>query len=223
MACFVGGHFALSSLKLRGILIKALGLSGFRAAYAFMSLVTLIWAIDAYGKAAIVEAWPAESWLQLVPLLLMPPACILAITGLTSRTVTMVGGEGMAREPDPVSGIVTVTRHPFLWGAGLWAIAHMAANGDLASLILFGGMALLSFGGMAHIDHRRRETLGADWGPIALSSSAIPFLAALQGRHGIDWRGIGWARLTGGIAVYVALAFAHPWIAGVAILPGLLP
>jgi uncharacterized membrane protein len=31
-------------------------------------------------------------------------------------------------------------RHPMLWGVILWAFAHLIVNGDLASLILFGGL-----------------------------------------------------------------------------------
>ncbi|MEM8657432.1 MAG: NnrU family protein [Pseudomonadota bacterium] len=33
-------------------------------------------------------------------------------------------------------------RHPMLMGLGTWAIAHLLVNGDLASLILFGGLLL---------------------------------------------------------------------------------
>ncbi len=55
--------------------------------------------------------------------------------------------------------------------------------------------------------------------PIALSTSAIPFLAAIQGRRRIDWRGIGWLRPIGGIVLFGALVAAHGWFAGVALLP----
>lgn len=33
-------------------------------------------------------------------------------------------------------------RHPMLWGVVLWGVAHLLVNGDLASLILFGGLLL---------------------------------------------------------------------------------
>lgn len=33
-------------------------------------------------------------------------------------------------------------RHPMLWGMVLWAIAHLLVNGDLASVLLFGGLGL---------------------------------------------------------------------------------
>lgn len=33
-------------------------------------------------------------------------------------------------------------RHPMLWGTVIWAAAHLLVNGDLASIILFGGIGL---------------------------------------------------------------------------------
>lgn len=33
-------------------------------------------------------------------------------------------------------------RHPMLWGFFLWAVAHLLVTGDLASLLLFGGLGL---------------------------------------------------------------------------------
>jgi uncharacterized membrane protein len=84
-------------------------------------------------------------------------------------------------------------------------------------------MGVLALGGMAHIDHRRQVALGGLWGPIAMTTSVIPFLAAIQGRGSIDWRGIGWLRPIGGIVLFGALVAAHGWFTGVALLPGFLP
>ena len=52
------------------------------------------------------------------------------------------------------------------------------------------------------------------------STSVLPFAAILSGRTALDWKGIGWQRLLGGLALYAVLLFAHPWIAGVALVPG---
>jgi uncharacterized membrane protein len=217
--CFVGGHFVLSSVNVRTALIGVLGENGFRGVYSLAALAAMVWTVIAYGAAPRVELWKAGMGLTHVPAVLMPFACILAVAGMTTHNVTMVGGETVARSPHPVAGIVTVTRHPFLWAVTLWAVGHAAANGDVASLILFGAMALLALGGMAHIDYRRRLSLGADWGPVAMTTSVVPFLAAIQGRNRIDWRGIGWARPFGGVAIAVVLPFLHPWISGKSIVP----
>jgi uncharacterized membrane protein len=218
MVVFIAGHVVLASLPVRQGLIRALGEKGFRALFSVFALATLVWIIHAYGVAPRTEVWPADPMLNHVPLVVMPFACILMIAGLTTRSMTMVGGETMTETP--ASGILTITRHPFLWAVALWGLAHALANGDDASLVLFLGLALLGFLGMVHIDHRRERQLGAAWGPMALTTSVIPFRAAIQGRCKLDWAGIGWPRTLGGLALYAVLLFGHEWIAGVGALPG---
>lgn len=222
VACFVGGHFALSSLPVRRQFIRLLGEGGFRTIYSLAALGALIWVITAYRETPTISLWEGGRGIAWVPGILMFIACQLAVAGMTTRNVTMVGGESLAGEPGEISGIVTITRHPFLWAVTLWSVGHIAANGDAASILFFGGFTLLSLGGMVHIDYRRRAVMGADWGPVAMTTAAIPFLAALQGRHGIDWKGIGWKRVAGGLVLYFLLPVVHPWIGGVSILPEFL-
>ncbi|RMD63924.1 MAG: NnrU protein, partial [Alphaproteobacteria bacterium] len=119
----------------------------------------------------------------------------------------------------PAPGILSVTRHPALWGFALWALSHLAVNGDGASMILMGGILVLSLGGMAHIDVRREEALGAAWGPTRLTTSVVPFAAILSGHTRFDWRGIGWQRPVVGLILYVVLMHAHETLIGVSALP----
>lgn len=214
-AAFVGGHFILSSLPVRQGLMGMAGENGFRGIYTLVAIASFVWMLYAYGAAPYVELWPLNDGLRMVPLVVLPFACLFAVVGITTRTPTGVGGEKLLDDPHPVLGIATITRHPFLWGVALWGIAHMIANGDLASLILFGGFTVLALGGMAHIDHRRRESEGSGWGPVALRTSAIPFVAAIQGRTKIDWAGIGLTRPLAGLAVYVVFLAAHGSLFGV--------
>ena len=214
-AAFVGGHFILSSLPVRRGLAGTLGENGFRGIYALFAIATFVWMLYAYGAAPYVELWRLSEPLRYVPIIVMPFASLFVVVGVTTRIATGVGGEKLLDDPHPVRGIATITRHPFLWGVALLGVAHMIANGDLASLILFGGLVVLALGGMAHIDHRRRETEGAGWGPVAMSTSAIPFLAVIQGRSRIDWAGIGLTRPLAGLAVYVVFLAAHGSLFGV--------
>jgi uncharacterized membrane protein len=92
-------------------------------------------------------------------------------------------------------------------------------NGDVTSIVMMGGIAVLSFAGMRHIDQRREAALGADWGPMKLTTSVLPFAAALAGRTTIDWRGIGWWRPALGLVVYAALLHLHGGLIGVSPLP----
>ncbi|MDX1711847.1 MAG: NnrU family protein [Rhodovibrionaceae bacterium] len=218
---FVGGHFLLSSLPLRVPIEKALGAKGFRALYSLIAGAALVWSAVAYGDAPFVPVWDPPVFLRWVAAIVMPFAFILAVCGLTTRSPTAVGGEEYASNTpeDPAPGILKITRHPFLWGTGIWAVAHLLVNGDAASMILMGGIAILSFGGMAHIDQRRAARLGGAWGPIQLTTSILPFHAVATGRTHMDWKGIGWLRPAAGILAYAVFMHAHVWLFGVSPLP----
>ena len=43
-------------------------------------------------------------------------------------------------------------RHPMLMGAMIWSVAHLLVNGDLASILLFGGIGLWAVVAMAAIN-----------------------------------------------------------------------
>lgn len=212
---FVGGHFALASPALREPSVRAIGEERFRGLYALVALVALIWTILAYGSAPYVAVWSPPLWTRWIPNVVMPFAAVLLVAGVTTRNPTAVGGEAAIDEPNCVRGILTVTRHPFLNAAGLWALAHLSANGDLASILLFGGMAVLAYGGMPALDAKVRRRTEAAWGPIAMTTSRTPFLAALQRRVKVDWRGIGLWRLALGLLLWAGLYGLHPFYTGV--------
>ncbi len=218
-AFFVGAHFILSSIPVRLGLVALIGENIFKMLYSLVVLAGFGWMLLGWRDAPYVEIWAQSLALQHVPVFTMPFVCLLVVLGLTTRNVTAVGGEKLLDDLRPVRGIATITRHPFLWGVALWGLSHIAANGDLAGIVMFGGLTVLALGGMAHIDHRRRETTGADWGPVAMTSSAIPFLAVIQGRSKIDWAGIGITRPLAGLALYVVILLTHELAFGVAVLP----
>lgn len=220
-ATFVCGHFLLSSRPLRQPLQARLGESVFLGAYSLVILATFAWMVSAYGQAGFVPLWDSPPALRWVPVLIMPLSAILVVLGLTSPNPTMVGGDKQIGElgVTTAQGIQTITRHPFLWGTTLWALSHLCVRGDLASVILMGGILVLSLGGMHHIDLRREASLGAAWGPLKLTSSILPFAAALSGRTPLDWQGIGWLRPASGLALYLALVFLHGPVIGIAVLP----
>ncbi len=218
---FVGGHFLLSSSLLRPVLVGRLGDKLFSALYALIMLGSLAWMISAYGAAEVVSLWVAPSALYWVPVVVMPLAAILIVAGLTTPNPTLAGGDRLLADGtgSPAVGIISITRHPFLWGTGLWALSHLLVNGDVASVILMGGIAVLSFAGMVHIDQRREAALGSAWGPMKLTTSRLPFAAIVSGRCRLDWAGIGWWRPVLGLAIYIALLHLHQGIFGVSPLP----
>ncbi len=216
-AAFVGGHFLLSYLPVRTPLVRRIGEQRFIALYSLLMLASLAWVVLAYREAPAVPLWNLGLAGRYVPVAVMPIALVLVVLGVTSKNVTAVGGERHWNAP--IRGVGTITRHPFLWGAGLWAAAHLAANGDAASLVLFGGMAVLAFFGMVAIDHKRAARLGEAWQTITRRTSVVPFAAALAGRTRIDWAGIGWVRPVLAVVLYVALMHGHRWLFGVSAFP----
>lgn len=218
---FVGSHFLLSSAALRTPLQEQLGAAGFRILYSLVAAATLAWVVISYGNAPYLEVWQPPFFLYHLPLIIMPVSVFLVVAGVTTRSATAVGGDALD-ESDPKvpnSGILRVTRHPFLWGTALWALAHLLVNGDAATMILMGGILLLSLGGMWHIDKRREQSMGPAWGPIQMTTSVIPFAALLAGRTSMDWAGIGWWRPLLALAVFIALFLLHASVIGVSPLP----
>ncbi len=215
---FVGIHL-LSSTSLRPALIARIGEGPYRGLFSLLSGVSFVWMIWAYAHAPFEPVWPVAPWMPWVPILVVPVAMILLVAALTTRNPAMAGMEGAAAAPDPAVGITTITRHPLFWAIGLWALAHLLVNGDLASIYLFGGLAVLSFLGMPMQDHKKMQTVGAEWGPYAMRTSAVPFLAAVQGRTAIDWRGIGWWRPLAGLALYAIILMGHRHLFGVSPFP----
>ena len=67
---------------------------------------------------------------------------------------------------------------------------------------------------------RREASLGAAWGPVKLTTGVVPFAAIANGRAKLDWKGIGWWRPVGALALYAALMHAHAWIVGVPAIAG---
>jgi uncharacterized membrane protein len=215
---FCGSHVLLSSTWLRGSLRDQLGERGFLALYSVTGLVTFAWFVTAFVRAPRLVLWPSLPWLTLIPVAVMPLATILLVAGYSTRNPTAVGMERSARADDPAPGIMRVTRHPVMWAIGLWAAAHLLANGNLAAIMFFGALAALAFGGTVLIDRKKRLALGSDWPRLAGVTSNLPFAALLARRTGLRWGEIGVLRILAGLLLYAVLYLAHPIFAGVPIV-----
>jgi uncharacterized membrane protein len=209
---FVGGHFLLSSAPVRRPLVSVLGEFAFAGFYSLLALAAFAWMLISYGNAPYVELWPNLPVLRFVPLFVMPVAILLVVGGYTQRNPTAVMQPMAAGGGDPAPGILTITRHPVLWGIALWALSHMPPNGDGASLILFGGLAILALGGTAAIDAKRRAHDSAAFARLAAVTSNLPLAAIREGRTRLGR--IELWRLLLAAAAYFGLLIAHPWIAG---------
>jgi uncharacterized membrane protein len=214
---FLGIHFGVSGTRLRDRLVAALGEKLYRGLFALASLLGLIWLINAYGGAPHVPLWAQLVSLKPAAALLVLLAFILVTVGLATPSPTVAGMESQLARGAPVRGIVRITRHPFLWGVALWALVHLTINGDLASLVLFGSLLLLSLGGTLSIDAKRRRAFGAHWERFAGATSNVPFAAILRGRNelGTAVREIGVIKPLIAAVAYAALFLLHSPLFGV--------
>jgi len=215
LALFVGGHFALSSHPLRTRLIAALGERGFQGFYSVVAALGLAWTIWAYIESPYIELWVAPTAVKHLTLSVMIVVSVMVIASFSPQNPAIAGKPTPDLAQGPV-GIFRITRHPFNWGTALWAFTHLAANGDAASVTLFGAMAVLALAGSAHIDSRKRRQLGAGWDTYARRTSHIPFAAALQGRTRIVWSEIGWRPVILGLCLYIVLLILHEPVIGIA-------
>jgi uncharacterized membrane protein len=218
MFAFVGGHFFLSWPPVRSRIVERIREPAFAGAYSLLMVLFLIGVVWAYRESSTVVIWDSGMVGTAFPVVLMPFALMVAVTGLIGKNPTALMGDALFTQGVPVTGILTVTRHPFLSGAALWSLSHLIANGDLASILLFGGMAILSVFGMGAIDHKRALKLGEAWASFAGRTSRVPFAAALAGKVKVDWARIGWTRPALGLILYALLYAMHDRLFGVPVV-----
>jgi uncharacterized membrane protein len=209
---FVGSHFLLSH-PLRPALVRLLGEKTFSGVYSLLVAIALAWMAYAHATAPYVAIWGDPPWAQHLLPLIMVPSVLLVVLGLTSSNPTL-GPQGAAALAGAGHGATAITRHPMLWGFALWAIGHLLANGDEATVILTGGILILSLGGAAAIDAKKRAALGAPYEAFMARTSFVPFLALAQGRARLNWAEIGLWRIVLAVVVYVALVLLHPYVIG---------
>jgi uncharacterized membrane protein len=139
-----------------------------------------------------------------VPLVLVPVAAWFLIAGLAEPNPLSIS---VRREGDSLGPMAAITRHPVLWAFLLWSGSHLVPNGDLVSLILFGGLTLLALAGFGLVDRRARGRLGEEaWHELARRTSVVPFAAALSGRTRLAWS----PRLT--LSALAALALSAAFV-----------
>ena len=215
---FLGIHLGESATVLRDRAVAAIGLRGYILAYSLASVGAIIWLVFAYQSAPYVPTWGQLQWWKPVMIVLMLPAFLLVVIGLTTPNPTAVAQEGLVDQAP--QGIVRITRHPFLVGVALWSGLHLIGNGDVASLLFFAALAVTAVAGPPSIDAKRRRALGAEaWDRFASRTSVVPFAAILAGRNSLDVRDMGWWRPAAGVAAYALMLGGHAHLVGVSPWP----
>ena len=183
LALFLGVHVVTTRRALRASLIARLGEGGYKILYSVIALAGLALVVKGYSvyrATEWIDIWYPPKGMRHLVLALMLPAVILVVAAY-------IRGR-----------IYTRLKHPMLAGVKLWAVAHLLANGDLGSIILFG--SVLAWAVYDRISLKHRADAGAPPIPV--------------GGVGNDLIAIGV-----GVVAYLALAFSfHPLVIGVPVV-----
>ncbi len=177
LVLFIGIHMVSSVVPLKESLVGKLGPKGYQGIYSLFALAGLGLIIYGMMEAPIVHLWAAPGWGRTVAVWLMPVALVLYAAAFLP------------------SSVKSFTRHPLLWGTFLWAFVHLLANGDLASVLLFGGLGAFAFSKVFLIGDRQTPELG--------------------GRKPIVQDGV---MIVVGLAIYGLLLYFHRFVSGVNLL-----
>jgi uncharacterized membrane protein len=159
----------------RRALIGEIGELAYKGGYALVS---------AAGLALIVLGWDGADRTVLYA----PPVALLQLT----YVLTLIALILLAAAYGPKGRIGAAVKHPMLAGVKVWAFAHLLANGDVRSVMLFG-----SFLAFAVIDR------------VAVMRRKAPIPAAGP------WRNDVMIVLAGAVIWAIIFIYAHPLVAGV--------
>ena len=95
-----------------------------------------------------------------------PPTFMVHLNNLLMLLAFWVYGSGAPKGPKAWPGYKM--RHPQLIGFKIWAFAHLLVNGDLASVILFGGLLAWAVGEVILINKAEPE-----WTPSEAGGRAV--------------------------------------------------
>jgi uncharacterized membrane protein len=214
LTAFLASHVIPARPHVRAWLAAQLGERPYIIGYSALSLALLAWLLSAAARAPFIPLWDVALWQYFIPIAVMLPALLLAAGSILCPNPLSISFSRRSFDSER-PGIVAITRHPLLWAFTLWAFAHIVPNGDLVSVILFGGFGSFALLAMPITDRRKRRALGARWDELAQRTSMLPFAALVAGRARMRWHN---AQLAGvlalGCGLYVALLWLHPWLFG---------
>ena len=162
LVVFLAPHTLTAFRAARQQVVNRIGLGPYKGLYSLVALVGIVLIVYGFGlyrATGWIDVWVPPSWARHVTVALMWPAsiCVVAayIPGDLKRTL----------------------KHPFLVGIKLWALAHLIANGDLGSIVLFG--SILAWAVFDRISLKRRRDAGGP--PIPLGGRRNDLIAIAVG------------------------------------------
>ncbi len=147
----------------RGEISARLGENGSKGLFALLIVTGLVVMIVGYRGAPYVALWTPPGWTVHLNNLLM-----LGAIGVYGMSMS----KGRAR---------SWLRHPQLWGVVIWAVAHLLVNGDVAALLLFGGIGAWAVANMFAINHRDGAWVRPEPGPASRDIRLVIITLVLYG------------------------------------------
>ncbi|KAF0677344.1 NnrU family protein [Profundibacterium mesophilum] len=142
-----------------------------KGAIALLLVLSIVLMVIGYKIAPYVAVYDLPVWGRHLNNLLMVIAVVLF-------------GLGNSK-----SRLRAKMRHPMLWGTALWGVAHLLANGDLASIVLFGGILAWALAEMPLINGKVHSYVpydkGTAKGDIRLAVISLVVFIVIVGIHGL--------------------------------------
>ena len=185
LVVFFGAHALPLWTGLRARVRDGVGSGAYTGLFSLASLIGLVLIVIGYGElrtsvSSNPELWTPPTWTRHIAFLLMIPSLILLVSAYVPNRIRDAVG------------------HPMLAAIKIWAFAHLLANGDLASVILFS--SFLAYAVIDRISVKRRRVQG----PLGDRSGGLAGDLTV---------------VAVGLVAYVAiLFFAHEWLIGVALI-----
>jgi uncharacterized membrane protein len=162
LVVFLGVHVFTTMRGERAALVARLGENTYKILYSIVSFVgiaLIVWGFAAYRATEWINVWYPPVWMRHLAALLVWPAMIMLVAAYAR------------------GNIYKKLKHPMLAGVKLWALAHLLANGDLGSIILFG--SILAWAVYDRISLKRRTDPGAP--PIPVGGTHQDIIAVVGG------------------------------------------
>lgn len=196
MGIFIASHVVIARTSVKPRLIALFGERAYLVSYSVLSIALLAWVIGAVIAAERMHLWPTPVWSYGFAIVVTAAAFILIGIGAVTPNPLSVSFRKSGFDPER-PGAIGWIRHPLIWGLSLWALAHVPANGDWPSLILFAGSAVFGAAGIFALDRRSKRRLGRDeWQRLS------------GGRGHLDRNMLLGSAL--GLVLWIALLAAHP-------------
>ena len=155
LALFIAVHSIPSVVPLRATLIARLGAGAYRGLFSLLAVAGLVLVVWGFARAPFEPLYTAPGWGRQVAMFAVPVALVLLAA---------------ANMPTHIRAVL---RHPMLLGVLLWASAHLLSNGDLRSVVLFGGFAGYAVLDLISVQARGRRPSTEQVPRLAMDAAAI--------------------------------------------------